>query len=353
VQSPDNFLVLHRGSDRHAFFSKSLGQPPFFEERTNSWVVTDPAQCKELLASPNLNPDDYARKYEALGDRLGLDFSNIGFALEHIPLAHEGDVHMQMRRGMAEFIMTRRAIVNDEIPRLVERYFAALKSDGPVELMSEVIIPFAHDVLTALIGVDCGPPSEHQNVPAVFDKLAGISKRKQIANEIGVLRRTIRAGLGEAASENDIGIRVALVIVGHDSLIGTLGESIYQLLNTHPGRPLNAIAFPDIPPDTGIPFTERTASAPFSFAGCDFARNDVIRIHLQAASYDSDVRTRSLFFGAGAHACLGRPLVIAAWRAVTACFSKIPTHLSIEKYEMRATDYYFLCPQTLSVVVRS
>ena len=117
--------------------------------------------------------------------------------------------------------------------------------------------------------------------------------------------------------DDNVGLRLALVIVGKDSPLGTLGERLHRVLADNSGRRLEDIDYPELPPETGVPFIERLVVSPFRYSECNFRCGDRVRIFLQSFAYAAEA-ARTNYFGAGAHTCLGRRLSLQVWKAVTA-----------------------------------
>jgi cytochrome P450 len=343
-----NFLTLHRESERHSYLAVAESRDPFLDDATRTWIVTKPAQCRELIASNNLRPATYAEDYAALEQRLGMDFSSLIFAFSHIPLCLDGEPHRTARRRISEFLATRKPALQIGLPKAVAAHFGRFAQAGRIEVMGEVIQPFVLEIISTIIGIEVSALAS-LNASIIFDRSLGIPRRRKVAAEVAGLRDLISTRAGAEASEDDIGMRLALVILGRDALIGTLGESLYRLLNENPGRLLGDIDWPELPPETGVPFIERVVVTPFAAEGTCFAAGDRVRIFLQSFAYAADPKSRMTFFGAGAHACLGRPVSLDAWRAITAYLSQIPLRASVASYAVRTSDYVFTCPDRLDV----
>lgn len=351
MELPINFLMLHRDPMRHQYFSREESRDPFFDPIAKAWIITNPTHCRDLIASGNLRPASYEEDYKTLEERLGIDFSSMTFAFNHIPLCLHGDRHMRSRRRVGEFLATRKALLDTRIPEAVATHFDAIRRVGRVEIMRDMVYPLVPDILSTVIDIDVSAVN-CSNASVIFDKSISINKRRRIAAEIATLRELIASRLGGDASEEDVGMRLALVILGNDALTGTLGESLYRLFRTNPGRRLADIDYPELPPETGVPFIERLVVTPFKLASYDFAIGDRVRIFLQAFAYAGEPRSRVNFFGAGAHACLGRPISIAIWNAITAFLSNIPLRTDVLSYSARNSDYVFACPEALQVELR-
>ena len=344
-----NFLTLHREPVRHGYFRAHAARDPFFDPVAKAWIVTNPAQCRHLISSSELHPASYEEDYRALNERLGIDFPGLRFAFSHIPLCLHGDRHVRSRRRASEFLAARRPMMSAQIPELIARHFGRLARAGRLELMADVIVPLVHDVISLIVGTDIGSELECRNASVVFDKSIGVTKRRRIDAEIAKLRETIASHLGEDSDEEDTGLRLAFLILGKDALTGTLGESLHRVLEDNPGQRLSDIDYPELPPETGVPYIERHVTAPFEFAGCNFAQGERVRIFLQSFAYQDQEASRTNFFGAGAHACLGRPLSLEIWKGIAAFLSTIPLRASLLTHVPRTSDYVFTCPEQLQV----
>ncbi len=83
----------------------------------------------------------YAERYASLGERLNLDFSNILFTLDHVPLCLDGPDHAEQRADVARLIAERRALVAAAIPGIVAQAFAPMAVPGRHDLLTEVVVP--------------------------------------------------------------------------------------------------------------------------------------------------------------------------------------------------------------------
>lgn len=351
MPKPQDVLTLHRAPDRDRFFCENHNQPPVFDDSSKAWIVTDPAQCAQLLASSNLRPSSYVAGIETLESRLGIDFSDLIFALNHIPLCLHGEPHLRCRRRISEFLATRKASLSACLPRLVAEHFGPFARGGRIEVMREVIEPFVLEVISTTIDIDFRSAVKCSFVSTIFDRSIGVRKRRRIAREVSELRAFIASSLGPEANEEDVGIRVALVILGNDALTGTLGESLHRLLVVNSGRRLNEIAYPEQPPQTGVPYVDRIVDTPFVLAGQKFVAGDRARIFLQTFAYSAAPKSRRHFFGAGPHVCLGRPLAIEAWQEVSAFLGGVPLFADVISYAEKTDNYVFLCPERLELEV--
>ncbi|MDP3690799.1 hypothetical protein [Bradyrhizobium sp.] len=348
-----NFLTFHRDEARHAFYRTRRTGDPFFDPRTKTWIVTDPSDCRQLIGSEKLQPAVYAEDYKRLSERFNIDFSALISAFSYIPLCHHGDRHARSRRMASEFLAARRNVVAEHIPELTARHLSAFKRAGKFEVMSDAIEPMISEYICLIAGIEVGSIHDCRHASLIFDRSSGLNKRQAMDTEIASLRKVIVSQLGEGATEDEVGLRLAYVILGMDPLKGMLGESLHKILESNGDRKLTEISFPRLPPETGVPFIERLVVIPFCFKSIAFNPGDRVRIFLQSFAAELSDLSRSNFFGAGAHTCLGRPLAIEIWNGVTSFLSEIPLRASVLSYAPRTSDYVFTCPDELVVEVRA
>jgi cytochrome P450 len=350
AESPINFLTLHRDAVRHRYYVENQDRDPFYDSTCGAWIIGNPAHCKQIIASSDVRPgtSDCAADYLTLSERLGIDFSPLLFAFGHIPLCLHAEAHQRSRRQLSEFLAERKAELTARIPSIIAQRFEVMRHEGRVELMSEAVVPMALDVLSIIsdFGVSA---AQCENVSVAFDKLIGMSKRRRVSADLSKLTDLIAARLGPEASDTDVGSRLALLVLGRDPLVGTFGESLHHIFKANSGSCLSDIDYPDLPPQTGVPVVERIVTRPFRIGECQFAEGDRLRVHLQSFAYAADARIRSNFFGGGAHTCLGRPLSMDLWRAMTTLLSNSPLRITLLSSSRRESDYVFTCPQSITV----
>jgi cytochrome P450 len=351
MDSANNFLTFHRDEARHQYFSTREGRDVFFDSRIKTWIVTDPSHYRQLIGSDNLRPASYAEDYRALSRRFDIDFSGLVFAFSHIPLCLHGDDHARFRRKASEFLAGRRAAVAPRIPELTARHFRAFNRLGKIEVMREVLEPLAHEYIGLIAGIEIDAAHCDQ-ASQIFDRSSGLNKRIAMEAEIALLRELVASRLDKSATEEEVGLRLAYIILGKDPLKGTLGESLRKIFESNAGSKLSDIDFPEYPPETGVPFIERLVLETFNFGAHEFKRGDRVRIFLQSLAYDFTL-SRSNFFGAGPHACLGRPLSIELWNGIATFLSGLPLRATVLSYAPRTSDYVFTCPDTLLLEMSS
>ncbi|MGI1663771.1 hypothetical protein ACRDNQ_16150 [Palleronia sp. KMU-117] len=297
-------------------------------------VVADPPDPASVLTSPLLDVVPFADRIAVLSARTGLDFSTTVFALRALPLAADRSRHAPMRRALAAMMAPRLPILRARMPTLVAARLEALAAPGDVDMMAEVVVPLVGDVLEELSGVGLGP-GEGELVSRLFSEILGPARRVRLEGELRALRARVVAAFPDAA-EDDIGQRMALVILGRDALIGTLARSLHALFRE--GRPFADLDWPEAPPATGVPFVDRVAVAEGRLGNHDLRPGDTLRAALQL--HETGVGEMLGFFGAGAHLCLGRTPALDLWREIGRHVATLPGRPEVTAFALRKDDVF-------------
>jgi cytochrome P450 len=346
-----NYLTIYRQAERDEFIDSARQSAPFFDRVTRAWIVVDPELCRELLSSPALYPAPALEHYRNMPSGFGDQFVSVAFAFEHIPLAMYGERHTEARRQASTFIAGRHNAIHAWVENELPRHLLPFAQPGRVELMGEVIKPLVRGLFATLVDIDLPDHLALDRVSQVFDKSIGMSRRIRLEEDMARLEAHLREQLRDM-SEDDLGMRLGLLVIGKDALVGTLAESLYQLFRDNAGVSLERIEFPRMPHQTAVPFVERIASAPLSVAGLDLAEGDRVRIVLQTYGH-SPSSEHHRYFGAGAHACLGRPLSLELWSTIAARLSKLTSRVRVLDYRLAPDSYVFNVPTTFEVEVTS
>lgn len=301
-----------------------------------------------ILRHPALDVVPYAERAARLAAHSGLDLSATIFALRHVPIAVPRDRHPEARRAMAALIAEATPGLRAELPGKVASHLAVLTRPGCIEAMEAVVTPLVGDIISAL----CGVTVAHHEAPTVsriFSQKAGPARRLRIEAELRALIARIEDRY-PGASPEEVGLRLSLVILGSDALMGLLGTSLHAVFTDAAGRALSEAAFPETPPRTGVPYIDRIAQEPCTVEGTALAVGDQIRAQLDVLEAAADPGRRMGFFGAGAHLCLGRALSLDLWREIGRAFSTIGARVRVVDYALRKDDV-FAFPERLVLEV--
>ncbi len=319
-----SLLSLHIDADRHAEFDTRRQQPIQFDKAMRCWNVVDSAQVLELLSNPALVCKEIVEPLRAVGQRFGEYFPNLEFLVRHMPLMNEGEGHLQMRRRMAAFLGARRTPIQAPLRRIVDEHLAPLAEPGEYELIDTCLLPLVRTFFTELVQSPERVPFRQLTITRIFDRFLSLETLRQIEVEVAELRAIIARGCPEAVAAGEEDVYIELFVLGRDSLLATIAESLATIFAANLGKPLDQIAYPDHPNETGVAIAERVASEPITVGGIAIQAGDWVRLYLQSLNYSDRVAIQKLVFGVGAHSCIGRQLALDLWPLVTARFAALP-----------------------------
>lgn len=343
------YADLHRSPARHAYFASN--RPGIvFDEALHCWIVDEPALALQALTSDAIVALDYVGRTHRLAVA-GNPLDHELFAFRHIPIPWNGEAHARLRRGIAQHLASRRATVEAELPGIVARHMARFGRSGPLELMGEVLLPLVDEATGLIVGIDIAAAVDTRFASAIFDRMLGPRRHAAIDDEIAAIRTVIREALGAGWTEAAEGVRLALWILGHDPQLGTIGESLRRLLEAHSGSRLADVPWAEIPHETGVPYVGRTAVADVEIGPVRIAAGEHLRVLFQGFGYSGDPGDAGRIFGAGGHACLGRPMALDLWRLVTDHLRRTDAVVTFVESKPRVSDFIFACPETVSIVL--
>lgn len=314
--------------------------------------MTDPVQVRsfdgiaQVLGGPEFEPVTYAERHRMLGARLGFDVSEILRAIRAIPLCQRGAAHAETRRRLAGLIAEGSGRVAEfsatELPEMVRRLF----EPGRHDVMGEFIHPCVDRILEGTIGLAPQAPGDTV-ISRVFSQSMGVARRRRMNSELGALRARLSEAFPQMSTE-ETDDRIALSILGTDTLRGTIGCSLHAVLTGGAdGGPRRDHA--SLPPRTGVPYIDREAMVPTVVEGQAHDAGVTFRACLEALEA-ADMAGRMRFWGFGAHTCLGRRMSLQVWRGITAELTRLAPQVEVTRYTL-ARDDVFAIPDCFEIEV--
>ncbi len=300
----------------------------------------------DVLSSADFETVPYAGRQDALAKKLGLDLGAIVFALDHIPLALNGPAHRQRRAEVSKLIRAQMPGLTEKLPDIARSGTAPLAKAGPVNVLDAMVLPIVGNVLAVLTGSRLA--DQMSLVSRTFSQTLGPGQRKRLQAELAAIKADFEDQFPDATSD-EIGARVALVILGRDALIGTLARSMKHHFDLADGNRLTDVEAPKAPLRTGVPYIDRVAKTDTDLGGDPVPEGTVVRCHLQSLEEMEEVPYQR-FFGAGPHVCLGRPMSLSLYDLVSTELSKLPVFVSNVDLAFRKDDV-FLYPSRFTAEV--
>jgi cytochrome P450 len=337
--------LIHRSSDKEDLYGSSdLLQ---WSDNLDCWLACDPAILIAILKNADFRVIDYEKETMKIVDGLGVDLLATANVARHLPLAREGCPHASLRKQMAVDLSRTAAPallafdhhLRTEVPRVFAR-------SGEFEIVAELFAPLVGTLVTALSGARCDSDIGETSPSQLFDKFLSLNRRKMIDRQI----RQICDHAGNGAASDDASRQAALVVLGFDSLLGSIGESFVHSIRSNPDKSMSEIAWSEKLPVTGVPYVDRVAVKPIEIGGQQVEEGQRVRLYLDAFGHAGPAH-HDLYFGAGRHACLGRPLAQRAWQALTSNLATLRTRVAIVDVGYRTSDNVFNCPTSILVSV--
>jgi hypothetical protein len=203
--------------------------------------------------------------------------------------------------------------------------------------MSNVLSPIVQDLFGRLVELeDGGSRFERLTATRLFDRFVSVSWLRRMDEQLGGIRQSVRA---RHPAEREA-VLLNVVVLGRDSLVGSLGVSLATILRSQAGRPLEQMSFPVMLPETGVPMAERIAVDDFDLCGVSIRQGEWVRLYLQSFSYSKDAAQQMLIFGVGAHSCLGRQITLDVWTQITKWLALLPRRVEIAPFEYCASNIF-------------
>ena len=262
-----------------------------------------------------------------------------------MPVAHEGEAHSPIRRAMAERL---RDQADAALIGFSETFAAAIQkplNNYEVFDINELALgPATARLISNICGFELLHSGDGLSPSQMLDSLLGLRRRKLINIEIDNLLS--RAKLGSKV--HDVELNLALAVLGFDTLHAALSINLLSVLRKTERLRLDQKNWPKEIEETGSPFIERTALISSSIGGIEIKQGQNLRLFLDDAGPDMK-HSVELFFGKGAHACIGRSISQRSWNLISQILRQYSCFLSVESVTYRSPDFMFRFPVKVMV----
>jgi hypothetical protein len=305
-----------------------------------------------ILKSTDFSVVNYVDLYRSVEQKVGMDCSMLIRALCHIPLCNEGIAHTELRRDLARLVSTQTTQAKKHLATFIPALVANVcRSGSRVDLVQDLVRPVADAFFACLLGVDLpllARVGSDISISQIFDRSLSLNRRKAISSQADGILQAFGAATERLKTSPDYAL--ALTVIGHDSIVASLGRSLLSVLEDGAGKRLCDLTFPASFPETGVPYTERLANKDCTVNGINLRDGDRVRLYLDAEKPSTgqagEVRP---FFGRGRHSCVGEEISIWLWQTLTAELSHLPLKFSVEAARRRQRDYVFVYYSNIAV----
>ncbi|WP_328874450.1 cytochrome P450 [Streptomyces sp. NBC_00287] len=319
------------------------------------WLITRHAEAKAVLLDPRFSKDPRLAEQALSAAGYGISGADSFF----LPLVNSDPPdHTRLRRLVSGAFTPRRVEeLRPRVEKLTHELLDAVPDENDVDLMTALAFPLPVLVISELLGVPHGSRGAlltwATRMLTVSGSGTGPAERTRrlhrwFASLVAAKRPHVRADLpqdeqpdllaalvvahdqGQRLSDEElVGLLVLLLVAGHETTTGMIGNAVDALLR-HPDQLALLRRRPELVPsavDELLRYeaslartTLRVAREDVEVAGTVIPAGSVVSVALSAANRDPDVfpepdrldltraRGPHLSFGHGIHFCLGAPL---------------------------------------------
>jgi len=342
-------------ADPYSVFAQMRERDPVLRQagldgETPIWFVTR----HEDVAAVLLDDERFVRDHRLAFTPEELDampVSGIPEAIENHMLNRDGADHRRLRRLVSKAFTPKMVEqLRPRIQEIAEELIDVVESRGSMDLAAEYAFPLPITVIAELLGVPVADQDSFKTwsdaiiTPAprgdeaLFEQMGEFvaylgeffaARRAQPQNDLVSALLAARDEEGALTEEEVFGTVVLLIVAGHETTVGLIGNAVLNLL-AHPDQLALVRVDPGLIPaaiEEVLRFegpVERTlnrwAATDVELGGQTIRRGELVIAILGAADRDPDrfeepdrldIRrddTRHLAFGRGSHYCLGAPL---------------------------------------------
>ena len=337
---------LHKQRDRQQRYAREGGL--WWSDQLQRWMVSDPTLIAAVLRSSSFAGHSY--DVSAVMDRFGIDLLHLEQLSAQFPLAFEGERHRALRKKFSAEIAVNTTLALGAFDKeIMGRAEALLVAGHRFCAMQDLLAPGTLAAVMRLAGLGIAPVAGLQMIPLLFDDTISLNKRLQINAVID----TLYTAIGDGMPADEKYFRIAIVALSANTLLGSLGESLAQVLGQNRGIALSEISFDHDFPATGLPLIEKRASADVTIGGREIKKGDRLRLFLDSAGLGpaASPAFSELYFAAGKHKCPGMSFSRRCWKLLASQLARSRLELRLVTARHRKGDNVFNFAETIEVSV--
>lgn len=348
-----------------------------WSNRLKHWLVLSMPAATEALKNPKLKVIGVFNHLRKAEQKMGLDFKALSSVCYWIPFLHDGDTHSRMRVLFARLLAEIRTEYLEAYEAASVSMLDEIREAGNVDFAADYAERIHNEAFGRMLGFSfddrlfLNRTSRTEGVIDYWSNLSEMIKANQrqserllrldelsqkpevldMLNRIG--KQLKNAGIDDSPV-NRLGCLNGLMMLGSDTLSGTLSLGLAHLLDAHGGS-IKAKDWID-PGDmvdelirltTMVQFVFREADEPVELAGQQIEKGEAMIVFLQAANRDPEVfgcphaiditQGANIAFGASRHLCLGKALSRAAIEISLRGLSSLPAITAMKGRELDVT----------------
>lgn len=307
--------------------------------------IEDAQTAKSVILSAEFTTYSMADRYRELSDRAKLDFSAAIKLLDHFPVFIDGEKHQKIRKVMAKWISeTNSRQLAASQKTLVTLCSTLFRTGAEIDLVTDFCQPLWRSISSAIVPHDESMLELVDAIPSLFSPHLSIRERAKINAKIAIFLET------HCTQPDDNLLLLCLASLGARPFVGTMGLSILDAFQAHPGAKMSEMAWAPLFTSSSLTFVDRIFSTPSERCPHLFERGDRVRCLTQSKSYTAE-ENRMALFGFGAHTCLGKSISKKVWELVVTAFSQLDLRVDCQSIEMNPHNDPFQMPASIKVAL--
>jgi hypothetical protein len=301
--------------------------------------------AKAAILSAEFTSYSMADRYRELADRTKLDFSAAIKLLDHFPVFLDGEKHQKVRKVMAKRISeTKDSQLAASQATLLTLCTTLFRPGAEIDLVADFCQPLWRSISSTIVPFSETILELVDAVPALFSPHLSIRERAKINARIAAFLET------HCTHSDDNLLLLCLASLGARPFVGTMGLSIWDAFQAHPGAKMSEMAWANMFTSSSLTFVGRIFSAPSKQCPYSLETGDRVRCFTQSRLYSPE-ENRIALFGFGAHTCLGKSISEKIWKLVVAAFSQVDLRVDCRSIEMSPYNDPFQMPASIKVAL--
>lgn len=328
--------IIHRRSDKCLLYVDY--KKIWWSDQLSRWICVSPELIEKILKSSEFVVMHHA--HQKIAERFNIDVSHLSKVSHYLPVTHDGPLHQALRKKFALMIAENSVdALNFFEKEFSDQIFRVMRLGGAFDLAQDILKPIVQKTSLILAGVEGIDNKKIDRLSTLFDETLRLPDRIDLNATIG----RIADDLQYTMNEEECYFRIALFALGNDSLLSTICESMILMFIKNPDKPLSSFDWDSQIPATGVPVVERMANMDSEIGGYQIKKGQRVRLYLDAGGYVGTPYPSysSIYFGAGAHACLGIPIGKKIWTTIVSRLAVISKKIEVTKLTYRENDNVF------------
>jgi len=322
----------------------------YWSDSFQRWLCFDKTLIDQILNDDTFRVHDF--DIDQLTSRFNLDLKISSEILKLFPLAHEGDIHQELRKKFTIEINKNQKNALEVFKNEIQLVVQKIKNDcvnKEIDLIDSI-----HTAIKKSNAVIAGMSQlsnlNFSDLSRVLDDKTSIKKRVEINNYLVEV-------LDEMSSEipyQDKIFRLATLAVGSSSLLGSLSDSLLLILRCTPKGRFTNLSFDFDLPASGVSLLERVANKDISISNIKILKDQKIQLYIESSGYQNNPMPQysTTYFAAPTrHVCPGMKYSLDMWRILSEAISSLDVSYELIDFNYRTGDSVFNFPTSIRVKI--